>query len=102
MTFSEASLSIASSCGDLRSRWRSSTTSASLISLSGIALFSAAPASIGMNVVSMPMRLAGTPERLRYSVAFFIVSSAPDEFACTSETQSGFTCCWKFSSRWPK
>ena len=84
-------MSIASSCGDLRSRWRSSTTSASLISLSGIALFSAAPASIGMNVVSIPMRFAGTPERRRYSVAFFIVSSAPEEFACTSGVHNGFT-----------
>ncbi len=31
-----------------------------------------------------------------------MVSSAPEEFACTSGTHSGFTCCWKFSSRWPK
>ncbi len=65
ITFSDAVFSIASSCGDLRRRWRSSTTSASLISLSGIALLSAAPESIGMNVVSIPMRFAGTPELFR-------------------------------------
>ena len=35
------------------------------ISLSGNALRNAAPASIGMKVVSMPMRLAGTPARRR-------------------------------------
>jgi hypothetical protein len=57
--------SIVSSCADLRRRWRSSTTSASLISASGSALFSAAPASIGMKLVSIPIRFAGTPERRR-------------------------------------
>src|SRR4051812_49493171 len=52
ITFSDDAFSIASSSGDLRRRSRSSTTSASLISLLGIALFSAVPASIGINVVS--------------------------------------------------
>jgi len=32
-----------------------------------------------MKVVSMPMRFAGTPDFFRYSAAFLMVSSAPDD-----------------------
>jgi hypothetical protein len=63
ITRSDAMRNFFSSSGVFTARSRSSTNTASTISLSGKALRSAVPASTGRNASSAAIRLALTPER---------------------------------------
>ena len=91
VTSSEAFFNLASSVFDFSARNRSSTNSASLISLPGRRPASARPASIGRKAISTPIRFAGMPDFLMMSTARVMVSTEPMLLYWTSATQSGST-----------